>query len=1132
MGKNLAKVKIIGACACFLVLFFTINFWSDISQKILNRQQDSLSHELTIGNAIHIEQILSNATTTSSLLTSQLTSQPTNLNHLSLLADTIVSNYQEVEQIRLSPKNITTHVFPHQFTPKYIGKIIVPPLPLQHSPDQLTTFYSVPQLINNKYIVKCHIPISIEDKHWGYISYHLNLDSIIKQSQLMQLDASSYSYQLVHLGAFNKSTILAESTTPLQKDFYSAAIRIPNNEWFLKLSFNNQSTNPLYIINFIFSVMLASVFTLIGYLGLSEPSRLRQNLKQLGQRFESQQLILKLILDNVYDEVYVADRNGKVYLNSAATHHNCHLPSNIVLEDSASDPGENVMYELDAKTPIHSSEHPINKSLFNNETVTKQIMLMPKKCDPYVFELKSLPVFDALDNHVGALCVGQKINLKVDKASSTNSRNIVLDMLAHDKPIKSIFERIIEDTQENLEGIVAAITLINPKTQKVNDVISTQLPQFYIDALIGITIADRVMSNCSAMFHDKLVIVEDIELHPFWVDYKALAHQAKFRSCWSQPIHDANNNVLGSIDLYSPYVYQTDPAAIMLIKETAILCSLTLERHRDSHRLQKMSLAVQHSSNAVIITDNEGLIEYTNPHYTKVTGFSPIENLGTLTSILDHDITPSQIINDITRYLDNGKKWQGELKGFTKKRGDYWAMVSVTPILSQDNKINHLVFVLEDITQINQAIGRIDYHNSHDPLTNLYNRQAFEHRLQFLFSKAQDDIRTHCLCAINIDQYNDLKQQSGHQASDELLRQVSHIFSQQLRRRDTLARLGSDQFVVLMEDCDSVSALRAAKDLITTMKGFKFNWAGCSLDISLSIGICDMNSFSESAGQVARQADMACNKAKSLSEESIIIYKDIGIELPLSGDLYWADQIRCADEQDRFQLFVQPIIPIKTSKVKRYEVLLRLRDSKGNLVYPDTFMPAAIRYNLSLMIDKWVVEQIIDWCVNQPQLLLGIDKIYINLSADALIDESFSLYLINKADEHPGIFTHFTFEFSQYHLLNNLARSKRFIDVLTPFGCEFSVDNFGQGLCSFSHLKDLSISTIKVDGPLIKSIIDDPIAGATLQSIIHLSHAMNIDIVATNVETQAIENKLCDYKIDYAQGFLLGTPFLLQKMRS
>jgi diguanylate cyclase (GGDEF)-like protein/PAS domain S-box-containing protein len=1131
MSKSLTKVKIIGATTCFLVLFFTINFWSDISQKIINRQQGSLSQELTIGNAIQIEQLLKNATTTSSILEAQLELHPKDINNLAGLANVIVKNYQEVEQIRLSPNDITTHVFPEKFAVKYIGKTIVPPLYHQQLSNQLTTFYSAPQLINNTYIIKCHIPVSINNRHWGYISYHLNLDVIIKQSHLMNLDDTIYSYQLIHLGDYNKSTILAESLVPQQNDFYSAAIRIPNNQWYLKLSVNTQSNNPLFFINFVFSVMLASVFTLIGYLGVSEPSRLRHNMKQLTQRYEYQQLILNLILDNVNDEIYVSDRNGKIYLNSSNTHNNKHIPANILLGNVNGSCEDNLMFEQDGKTPINPSEHPLNRSLFNNENIVKQVILSPAEEDSYTLELRSQPIFDTLNNNVGALCIGQRINTKKDHIDSHTRQDVILDMLAHDKPIKHILEHIIIEIQKKLEGVMAAITLINPKTKKISDVISIDLPKFYLDSLIGLSVQDRLMSNCSAMYHDKLVIVEDINIHPFWVNYKDLAEQSKLRSCWSQPIHDASHNVLGTIDIYSCEVNKTSSAALVILKEAAALCSLTLERHKDSHLLHKISLAVQHSSNAVIITNSEGIIEYANPHYNKVTGFKPIEILGTLITVFDHNITSSHIINDINQHLTAHKKWHGELKCYTKERGEFWAMINVTPILSDNKKLSHLVFVLEDITQINQNFSQIDYHNSHDPLTNLYNRQAFEHRLQFLLTKVQEDLRAHSLCSINIDQYNFLDQKFGYQASDELLRQVSQLLCQQLRRRDTLARLGNDQFVVLMEDCDSVNAMNTAKELTTKVTEFKFNWSSQTFDISLSVGVCEITPQSLSIQQVLRQADMACNSAKLLMEQTVVIYKENLKQQPLTGDMFWADQITTAFEHKQFQLYVQPIIAINQPATQRYEVLLKLKDDIGNLVNPDIFLPAAARYNLSIDIDKWVIEETINWSLNNPHLMNDIDKICINLSADALIDESFTLYLIELAVENPNFFNHLIFEFSEYHLLRNLSHSKRFIHALNDCGCQFSIDNFGHGLSSFGHLRDLPINNIKIDGDLIKAIIDDPIACATLQSILHLSQAMNIDIVATQVENNDIANKLREYNINYVQGFLLGKPFLLKTMR-
>lgn len=1131
MSKDLTKVKIVSAIGCFLILFLSIYFWSTVSQKIANQAQNTLIQELTIGNAIQIENLLAATNNSAKLLTSALEQHKKEFSRLEHLANMIVDNYPEVEQIRLSPNNITSYVFPKVHSLKYVGKSIVSPLSHPQASHTHKQFYSTPQLVNSDYIIKSHIPVSIDNKHWGYITYHINLAMIMKQAQLAHLDMSKYSYQLVHVGAFNKSIILAQSQTPLQKEYYTAAVRAPNNQWYLKLSANNATNDPLFYINLAFGIMLASVFALIGYLGISEPSRIKQNMKRLMQRFEYQQLILDKILENANDEIYVSDRNGKVYLSSSNTTNNQHIPANISLQDSPTKNHDAQMFERDGRTPIQSNEHPLNQALFNNETVVKEVVLTSCSTESYLLELKSQPIFDALHNKVGALCIARKMSNNNALVSPNNSRSTVLDMLAHDKPIKSIFEHIINETQSKLEDVCAAITLINPKTQQINDVVSKDLPSFYIDALIGLQVNDRVMSNASAIYHDQLIITEDINVHPFWVDYKALAQQANLRSCWSQPIHDANNNVLGTIDIYSSTISKAAPASIMLLKEAAILCSLTLERHRDSQRLHKMSLAVQHSSNAVVITDSDGIIEYINPHYSKVTGYSPIEVLGSLIPTLDHTLTPSHIIDDINVHIVDVKKWQGELKGHTRKRGDFWAMVSVTPILSDSHRINHLVFVLEDVTQLDQRIDPIDYQHSRDPLTNLFNRQAFEYRLEFLLAKAYEELRIHSLCVINIDQYKSLALKFGNHASDQLLKLVSQILSQNLRRRDTLARLGSDHFVVLMEDCDTTSAINTIKELCTQMDGFKFDWACTTFNISLSIGISAITSQSKTTEQVISHADMACNKAKISEEQHICIYQEHNEQLTLTGDMYWAEKIKIALQQKQFQLFVQPIVAIKGADSKCYEVLLRLCDEQNVLIEPNTFLPAAARYNLSLAIDKYVIKSAITWCLSQDNLKQTIDKIYINLSADALTNESFINDIIQLSDDNNQLFSLFIFEFSEYHLLSNLSHCKRFMSALSPTGCQFSIDNFGQGLSAFTHLRDLPVSYIKIDGTLIKSIVDDPIAEATVQSILHLSQALNIDIVATNVENDDIANKLHKYNVTYAQGFLLGKPFLLNNMR-
>lgn len=1126
MNKYTSKLTIIGAVACFVVLFFVIHFWSNISQKILSRQQESLCQELAISNAIQIGKLLKTATSTSKILIEQLSSNSNKWSNVNTVTTVILKNTPELKSIKYSPNNITTHIFPKILNSKYIGQTISAPINNINNPNQLVSFYSEPQLINNEYHIEYHIPVTLNNNHWGYLSYNININVLIKKSALILLDESRYSYQLVNLEQHNKSTILVESSSLLLNSFDSAVIAVGNHKWLLKLSYNVTFNNPLPVVNFLFSVMLSSIFTLIGYLGLSQPSRFRYKNKKLSHEIKSYRLVVEKIMDNVNDEIYISDRNGKVYLYSHNTHDNHHIPDNILLATNEEDYQPKVMFERDGKTKIPPSEHPLNKSLFNNETVLRQVMLSPLNKESYILELYSQPILDELNNSIGALCIGKRIALENTIASNT-SRNIILDMLAHNKPINSIFEHIILDIQSNLEGIITSITLIAPQTQKISDIISRDLPSFYVDSLIGLSIDDRVMSNCSAVYRDKLVIVEDIDVHPFWINYKALAKQANLRSCWSQPIHDKNNKVLGTIDLYSDKVYKTNPTTIMSLKEAAILCSLTLERHRDSNGLKRMSLAVEHSSNIVIITDSNGMIEYMNPQYTAVTGYSPIDKLGTLISIFDHKVTQSHIINDINLHLSNGQKWQGEIKGNTKKCGDYWAMVTVTPTMSKSDKINHLVFVLTDVTQINQNINKV-YHHSYDPLTSLYNRQTLEHRLQLLLTKSKEDVRIHSLCAININEYNYIHEKYGYQASDNLLQQVSQVLSQQLQKQDTLSRTNADQFFVLMEDCNNDNALSILKELVLRTNGFEFYWSNQTFLISLNIGISEINNKSASIQFIIQEAEQACIEVKN-HDMSVMIFDNEKDEnkIPLTSDLFWSEQIKQALEHQKFELLMQPIVTLNETSSIQYEVLLRLPNDQNELIKPEVFLPAATRYNLSVNIDRSVVNNIVQWCYQQPNSLTNIEKLYINLSEDSLFDESFSYYLIGLANEYKEVFKYLVFEFSEYHLLSNLSHYRRFTQAIKHTQCQFSIDNFGRGLSSFTYLKNFPITSIKINGDFIKSMINDPFSEATLRSIWHLSRALNIDIIATHVETNDVITHLKEFNINHAQGFLLGKPCAL-----
>ena len=1118
-----SKLNIIGAISCFLLFFFTINYWSNLSHDLLQNEHKKLLQELTIDHAIEVEHQINSALYSRQWLISQLRNTPKNIEKLSATVMAIIENNPEIIHIRFSPNSLTSHIFPVKANDKNIGNFIVPP---SNSSLQYSPFFSSPKRdrLGGLSFVS-HSPVVLNNVFWGYISYHLDLKLILNSSHISGLRNIKYNYQLLHMAPFNKSTILAQSQSPLAQKFYTAAIRVPNNNWQLKLSPADDALKIYATINILFSLLVASVFTLIVFLSLSEPSRLRRKLNKLTNNYNRQSIMLNSILDNISDEVIIADTKGKVILLSKSAKENKHIPLNIdVPYDTEQE--EKILFEEDGITIVSPAEHPINKALFHSETMSKTVVVIPTEKRPQRLELYSQPLKNKNLESFGAICVTHSIEGYSNSLISDTSRNIILDMLAHDKPIKEIFEHVIADTEKNIPGVIAAICLTNNRTNKINDIIAPNLPSFYIDSITGLSIADRTISCASAIFLDKLVIVEDIEVHPYWVDYKELAAQANLRSCWSQPIHAANGYILGTLDLYSSSVNQASPATVMALKEAAILLSLTLERHRDSHRLNKMSLAVKHSDNAVSITDSQGIIEYINPKFNQITGFGPIEVIGTLLPALDDNLSTDSNLKEIKQAIENGQQWRGEVKCLNKINEPYWAMMHITSILNDQNKISNLVIVQEDITKISRHHKQINVQSNLDPLTGLFNRVSFEHRLQLLIAQAKEDDSIHALCCINIDQYSEIEQEFGAGASDELLRQVSQVLIKQLRHRDTLARLGADHFTVLMENCQLSPAIRLAKQLNKSIKGYEFSWHHQQIPITISVGITEISSTSPSYQESLIQADLACYSAKESNDLKIATYDEkLSYNKLKSGDFYWAEQIKLAFTEQRFELFVQPIVAVNNrQQMLGYEVYLRMRLENGAMILPQEFLPAAERYNLSLDIDIWVVEQVLSWCQINQEHVEDINNLTINLSASALTDESFTLRLLNLADKYTAIFSKLTFEFSEYSLTSNVSNSKRFINALTHTRCQFSIDNFGHGFSSFSYLKDIAIDQIKIDGALIKSIVFDNISATMVRSIMQLSHVLDIKTIAQSVENQETFDKLAALGVQYAQGFNISKP--------
>jgi Amt family ammonium transporter len=423
----------------------------------------------------------------------------------------------------------------------------------------------------------------------------------------------------------------------------------------------------------------------------------------------------------------------------------------------------------------------------------------------------------------------------------------------------------------------------------------------------------------------------------------------------------------------------------------------------------------------------------------------------------------------------------------------------------------------------------IDYQASHDTLTGLSNREFFSKRLDALITECKSGGPTHALIYLDIDQFKVVNETSGHVAGDELLRHTTSVIRTVIRASDVGARLGSDEFGILLENISPERAEYIAERLRARLHREKFTWEPGVFTITSSIGLVLLNERSKDIYSVLANADDACYIAKELGGNRIQVYEDDeSVFQQRRGEMEWISKIKWAIDEDRLRLYYQPIVPIMDSgKRHKCEILLRMRDSDDSLVMPADFLPAAERYNLMPAIDRWVVTSTFEAYSNIMETGSDILKGYIyciNLSGASMVDSQLLTFIrteIERTRVPPGAFC---FEVTETAAIGNISSASRFITDMREIGCTFSLDDFGSGFSSFSYLKNLPVDYLKIDGSFVKDMHLDPINHAMVAAINNLGKLMKIETIAEFVGNPHILEGLRDIGVDYAQGYELGKP--------
>lgn len=429
--------------------------------------------------------------------------------------------------------------------------------------------------------------------------------------------------------------------------------------------------------------------------------------------------------------------------------------------------------------------------------------------------------------------------------------------------------------------------------------------------------------------------------------------------------------------------------------------------------------------------------------------------------------------------------------------------------------------------KIRAATATLSWQASHDSLTGLLNRAGFDDALKQAWNgvRAEPGAR-HCLLYLDLDQFKVVNDTSGHQAGDELLRQLAARMRQALRASDVVARLGGDEFGVLLAHCDAATGEQLGEKLRRMIEAHRFSWEGRMYQVGASIGLVEIDAHWADTAHLMSAADAACYAAKDAGRNKLRIYRHGDEDVARRrGEMEWVGRLTRAMEEGRLLLHFQPIVPLDgDGMAPHYELLLRLEDG-AEPVLPMAFIPAAERYQLMPQLDRWVIEHALAQCAagriqgDAQGSVLGI-----NLSGASLSDARFQSFIRARLSEHAAIAPRLCFEITETAAMSNLDSVMELIRDLKALGCHFALDDFGSGLSSFAYLRSLEVDYIKIDGAFVRDMVRDPVDAAMVEAIAKVARIMGIRTVAEFVEDGETVEALKALGVDYAQGNHFAAP--------
>lgn len=434
---------------------------------------------------------------------------------------------------------------------------------------------------------------------------------------------------------------------------------------------------------------------------------------------------------------------------------------------------------------------------------------------------------------------------------------------------------------------------------------------------------------------------------------------------------------------------------------------------------------------------------------------------------------------------------------------------------------------------MHQARAELAYLKEHDALTGLMSRTALENRLAALCG--HDGPGKHSLLNINVDQFKLVNETLGHSAADRLLKAIGRRLQELLPADAAIARLGADEFAVLLRDTGEETALAAGRMVHTSVTHELQESAGENHAPTLSIGIVTFDSGSDGIETILRRADCARLAAREDGGSQVHPWHPDDHRLAEKfGELGWVAKIQTALQQNRMAMYWQSIVPLHGPPFRpvAIEILIRMRpeDPGEETIAAGRFIPAAERYFMTSQIDHWVLTSVLEWMRAHPEVIDQLERVNVNLSGRSLGDHRFLTFLQRSLEKHRSLLPKLCLEVTETALISNLEQARQVLEHAHSRGCRIALDDFGTGVSSMNYLRQLPVDYLKIDGSFVSDIDHDSKAFEFISEMNRLGQAMGKITIAECVESESVRAQLQRVGVDLMQGYFVDMPSPLESL--